>query len=89
MNCASSTLKAPNLSHLFLHSSRYPPPTWGTGSRFNWRPGRCIHTPKILRLSEDLSIVVEIVDEVQKIKTFLPTLNQAFDEANCGGLVTV
>lgn len=50
---------------------------------------RKIHTSKILRLSEDLPIVIEIVDEVEKIRAFMPTVNKAFDNANCGGLVTV
>jgi len=50
---------------------------------------RKIHTSKILRLSEDLPIVIEIVDEVEKIRAFIPTVNEAFDTANCGGLVTV
>jgi len=44
-----------------------------------------IHTAKILRLSEDLPIIVEIVDTIEKIEQFLPTLDEAIDE----GLVTV
>lgn len=34
-----------------------------------------IHTTKILRLSEDLPIVVEIVDAEEKINAFLAVLN--------------
>jgi PII-like signaling protein len=34
-----------------------------------------LHTTKILRLAEDLPIVVEIVDTEDKIKAFLPTLD--------------
>jgi PII-like signaling protein len=48
-----------------------------------------IHTTKILRLSEDLPLVVEIVDEIEKIKKFLPILDDIFQKANCGGLVTI
>ena len=44
-----------------------------------------IHTAKILRLSEDLPIVVEIVDEPEKIEAFLPVL----DEMMAEGLVTL
>ena len=44
-----------------------------------------IHTSKILRLSEDLPIVVEIVDTEQKIEELLPQLDQMMDE----GLVTL
>ena len=48
-----------------------------------------IHTSKILRLSEDLPLIVEIVDEIQKIENYLPRLNKIFEEANCGGLITI
>jgi len=44
-----------------------------------------IHTAKILRLSEDLPMVVEIVDEADKIHRFLPDLDQMIGE----GLVTI
>jgi len=33
-----------------------------------------LHTAKILRLSQDLPIIVEIVDTEDKIRDFLPTL---------------
>jgi PII-like signaling protein len=44
-----------------------------------------LHTAKILRLSEDLPIVVEIVDTEEHIKSFLPVL----DEMMPSGLVTL
>ena len=44
-----------------------------------------IHTAKILRLSMDLPIVIEIVDAEDKVKTMLPLL----DEMMGGGLVTL
>ncbi|WP_024513209.1 DUF190 domain-containing protein [Bradyrhizobium sp. ARR65] len=44
-----------------------------------------LHTTKILRLSEDLPLVIEIVDAEDKINTFLPTL----DEMMSSGLVTL
>lgn len=44
-----------------------------------------LHTAKILRLSEDLPIVVEIVDTPEKIADFLPQLDQMIGE----GLVTL
>jgi PII-like signaling protein len=43
-----------------------------------------IHTTKILRLSQDLPIVIEIVDSQEKIEAFLPTL----DGMMTSGLVT-
>ncbi|MEW6210134.1 MAG: DUF190 domain-containing protein [Acidobacteriota bacterium] len=44
-----------------------------------------IHTAKILRLSEDLPIVVEIVDSKEKIESFLPLIDEMVRE----GLVTL
>lgn len=44
-----------------------------------------LHTAKILRLSDDLPMVVEIVDAAEKIEAFLPKL----DPLVRGGLVTV
>ena len=44
-----------------------------------------LHTAKILRLSEDLPLVIEMVDSEEKINTFLPTL----DAIMGSGLVTI
>ena len=44
-----------------------------------------LHTSKILRLSMDLPLVIEIVDSEEKIRAFLPTL----DGMISGGLVTL
>ena len=44
-----------------------------------------LHTAKILRLSMDLPLVIEIVDAEEKIQAFLPVL----DEMMKGGLVTL
>ena len=44
-----------------------------------------LHTAKILRLSEDLPIVVEIVDSEDRINAFLPVL----DAMMSSGLVTL
>ena len=48
-----------------------------------------IRTAKILDLSADLSLVIEIVDEMGKIDAFQQTLSELFEQANCGGLVTL
>lgn len=50
---------------------------------------RRIHTSKILRLSEDLPIIIEIVDEEQKIENFLPIMDDIIEKAKCGALVTI
>ena len=44
-----------------------------------------LHTSKILRLSMDLPLVIEIVDSEEKIRAFLPTL----DGMMGGGMVTL
>ena len=44
-----------------------------------------VHTAKILRISEDLPIVIEIVDQPQRITDFLPLIDDMIGE----GLVTL
>ena len=44
-----------------------------------------IHTTKVLRLSQDLPIVIEIVDSEEKINAFLPVLDTMIGS----GLVTL
>ena len=44
-----------------------------------------LHTTKVLRLSEDLPLVIEIVDSEDKINAFLPLLDQMMSS----GLVTL
>ncbi len=50
---------------------------YGQGSR--------LHTTKILRLAQDLPLVIEIVDTQEKIDAFMPVL----DTMMTGGLVTL
>ena len=44
-----------------------------------------LHTAKILRLSMDLPVVIEIVDSEEKVNAFLPVVEKMVD----GGLVTL
>jgi len=44
-----------------------------------------MHTTKLLRLSEDLPIIIEIVDSAEKIDAFIPHLDDMVKE----GLITV
>ena len=44
-----------------------------------------LHTTRILRLSEDLPVVIELVDTAEKIDAFLPGL----DEMVAEGMVTL
>ncbi|UCE89594.1 MAG: DUF190 domain-containing protein [Pseudomonadota bacterium] len=48
-----------------------------------------IHTPKILDLAADMPMVVEIVDEEDKIDAFVANVDALFEAAGCGGLVTM
>ena len=44
-----------------------------------------IHTTRILRLSSDLPVVIEIVDSAERIDAIMPVLDEMVEE----GLVTV
>jgi PII-like signaling protein len=47
--------------------------------------GSAIHTTKVLRLSEDLPMIIEIVDSRDKINLILPYLDEHVNE----GLITM
>lgn len=44
-----------------------------------------LHTAKILQLSTDLPIIIELIDSLEKIEAFIPTLEAVIQ----GGLVTL
>ena len=44
-----------------------------------------LHTAKILRLSEDMPMIIEIVDSLENIERFLPALDELIKD----GLVTI
>lgn len=48
-----------------------------------------IHTARLLRLSENLPVVIEIVDEPSRVDSFVKTVDGVFKKAGCGGLITV
>lgn len=48
-----------------------------------------LHTARLLRLSEDLPIVIEVVELPDRIEPFVREVEAMFDEANCGGLITL
>lgn len=50
---------------------------------------RAIHTARILHLSEDLPMIVEIVDSEEKIQAFLPTVDELLEHSGCGAMVTL
>ncbi len=48
-----------------------------------------VHTAKWIEISEDLPIVVEIVDHEEKINAFADLVNELMEKAGCGGLMTI
>lgn len=48
-----------------------------------------IHSGKILEIYEELPIVVEIVDEKQKIEQFIPIIEPLLEKAKHVGFITV
>jgi PII-like signaling protein len=43
----------------------------------------------LIELSEDLPVIIEIVDSSEKIDAFLPIVNDLFEQCGKGGLITV
>ena len=50
---------------------------------------RAIHSAKLLRLSEDLPMVIEIVDTKEKIQSFLPIIHEMIESSGSGAMVTL
>jgi PII-like signaling protein len=48
-----------------------------------------IHTAKLIDISEDMPIIVEIVDHEENINAFVKVVSEMLDEANCGALITI
>jgi len=48
-----------------------------------------IHTTKLLELSSDLPLIIEIVDTEEKIRDFTKTVEYLFEQAKSGGLITI
>lgn len=48
-----------------------------------------IHTVKLLDISADLPIIIEIIDHDEKIRRFTETVSAMIEEVGCGGLITV
>lgn len=46
------------------------------------------HTARLLRLAEDLPIVIEIAERPEKVEAFLPVIDELFEKSGCGGVVT-
>jgi PII-like signaling protein len=48
-----------------------------------------VHTSRLLRLSQDLPVVIELVDTEERLGRFTRELDTLFEEAGSGGLVTI
>ena len=48
-----------------------------------------IHKSAILELSEDLPILVEIVDTSEKVEALLPEIDSIIEKAKCGVMMTM
>lgn len=48
-----------------------------------------IHRARLIDLSDDLPIVVEIVDTAEKIDAFIDVVNNLFEQCGRGGMITV
>jgi hypothetical protein len=48
-----------------------------------------IHTSKIFSLSDDLPIIVEIVDSTEKVEGFLHILELLIEKSGGGGMITI
>ncbi len=47
-----------------------------------------IHTMKIFALSSDMPVVIEIIDNIEKLDEFIKRINELLDQSRKGGLVT-
>ncbi len=48
-----------------------------------------VHRARLVELSEDLPIVLEIVDEESKVRAFVARIDPILEEAACGVLLTL
>ena len=48
-----------------------------------------MHKSAILDLSEDLPILIEIVDTSEKVEALLPEIDAIIEKANCGVMMTM
>lgn len=52
-------------------------------------PNSKIHTAKLFDISSDLPVIVEIVDTLENINSFVKVVEQLFEESKSGGLITI
>lgn len=47
-----------------------------------------IHTLKIFALSSDMPVLIEIIDNIEKLDEFVEKVNELLDQSKKGGLIT-
>ncbi|MEP6465971.1 MAG: DUF190 domain-containing protein [Parafilimonas sp.] len=48
-----------------------------------------VHTAKLIEISQDLPLILEIVDHEDKINAFAEIAGKLIEESGCGGLITI
>ena len=48
-----------------------------------------VHTAKLIDISVDMPVIIEIVDHEARINDFVGIVSDMMEEANCGGLITL
>ena len=48
-----------------------------------------IHSARLIDISEDLPIIIEIVDKEEKLNSFIEVVTDLFDQCGRGGLITL
>ena len=52
-------------------------------------PDSTFSNSRSVKLSDDLPMIIEIVDTEANINKFIPVVEQILDDAGCGGMITV
>jgi PII-like signaling protein len=52
-------------------------------------PSTRVHSAKLIDISEDLPIIIEIVDQEEKVNAFTEIVDAFLQKAACGGLITI
>lgn len=48
-----------------------------------------LHTSKLIDISEDLPIIIELIDTEEKIRAFATVVGEMLEKAGCGGIVAI
>ncbi len=56
---------------------------------FSFGANSRVHSVKLLDISPDLPIIVEIVDTEEKVNAFIPLVKELFEKSHSGGLITL